>query len=95
MGAITVARQLAPQLAVWGVQAERASAIHDSWHARKPMPRATADTFADGLATRNVYELTFDALCEGLRGFVAAMPQARAFRRRRCSGRLTAGEPAG
>jgi len=29
-----------------------------------------ADTFADGLATRRTYELTFPALREGLAGFV-------------------------
>ena len=35
VGAITVARALAPTLEVYGVQAAGASAIHDSWHARK------------------------------------------------------------
>ena len=30
----------------------------------------SADTFADGLATRNTYALTFEALREGLAGFV-------------------------
>jgi threonine dehydratase len=29
-----------------------------------------ADTFADGLATRSTYDLTWDALREGLAGFV-------------------------
>ena len=71
VGALTVARELAPKVGVWAVQAERASAIHDSWHAKKPMAGASADTFADGLATRNVYEMTFGALCQGLRGFSA------------------------
>src|SRR2546426_1352878 len=33
VGALTVARELRPDLKVYGVQAERASAIHDSWHA--------------------------------------------------------------
>jgi threonine dehydratase len=68
VGAITAA----PRVRVYGVQAERASAIHDSWHAGRPIPRTFADTFADGLATRNVYELTFETLRAGLAGFVAA-----------------------
>jgi threonine dehydratase len=70
VGALTVARQLRPDLKVYGVQAERASAIHDSWHAGRAIAKDSADTFADGLATRNVYDLTFPALREGLAGFV-------------------------
>src|SRR5690606_36766864 len=58
-------------VAVYGVQAAGASAIHDGWQARAPVVRDTANTFADGLATRSCYELTFPALVEGLRGFVA------------------------
>jgi threonine dehydratase len=40
------------------------------------MKRETADTFADGLATRATYDLTFDALREGLAGFVAVSDPA-------------------
>jgi threonine dehydratase len=72
VGALTVARAIRPGLRVYGVQAERASAIHDSWHAGVPFSRPSADTFADGLATRQTYALTFPALREGLAGFVAA-----------------------
>ena len=70
VGALTVAASRAPDLAVYGVQAAGASAIHDGWHAGQPVTRERADTFADGLATRSCYELTFDALRRGLRGFV-------------------------
>jgi len=70
VGALVAARELRPGLRVYGVQAERASAIHDSWHRGTATPAARADTFADGLATRGVYEMTFDALREGLAGFV-------------------------
>ena len=70
VGALTVARALRPDLPVYAVQAERAAAIHDSWHARQPLTRDSADTFADGLATRSTYALTFPALQQGLRGFV-------------------------
>jgi threonine dehydratase len=57
---------------VYGVQAEGASAIHDSWRAGRPIPKPSADTFADGIASRNTYAMTFDALREGLSGFVTA-----------------------
>lgn len=70
VGAVTVARELRPGLGVYGVQAERASAIHDSWHAGRALEGASADTFADGIATRKPPALTFDALREGLSGFV-------------------------
>ncbi len=75
VGALTVTRELRPELKVFGVQAERASAIHDSWHARQPLSKPSADTFADGLATRQTYELTFPALSEGLAGFVSVSEQ--------------------
>lgn len=70
VGALTVLRERRPGVKVYGVQAAGASAIHDSWHARAPLTRDRADTFADGLATRMSYELTFPALCEGLEDFV-------------------------
>ena len=69
VGALTVARAKSPKTAVYGVQAAGASAIHDAWHGA-PRGEATAKTFADGLATRGVYELTFDTLRAGLAGFV-------------------------
>jgi threonine dehydratase len=70
VGALTVARELAPGLPVYGVQAAGASAIHDSWHAGKPMRTARADTFAEGVATRQPYAMTYQTLREGLAGFV-------------------------
>ena len=70
VGAMTVTRALKPAIAVYGVQAARAAAIHDSWHKGEPVTGYTANTFADGLATRNVYEHTFAALREGLAGFI-------------------------
>ncbi len=70
VGAMTVANALAPQLEVYGVQAAGASAIHDSWHARQRLTRPRADTFAEGVATRSTYDVTFPALQAGLAGFV-------------------------
>jgi threonine dehydratase len=70
VGALTVVRERRPEVKVYGVQAERAAAAHDSWHAGRPLTVPSADTFADGLATRSAYEMTFPALREGLAGFV-------------------------
>lgn len=70
VGALTVARELAPKMKVYGVQTAGAAAIHDSWQAGVPTPGAKADTFAEGVATRTPYELTFATLVDGLEDFV-------------------------
>lgn len=70
VGALTVAKSLAPKLEVYGVQAAGASAIHDSWHSGNRISTDRATTFAEGVATRTTYDLTFPALASGLAGFV-------------------------
>jgi len=70
VGAMTVFKKLRPAVAVYGVQAEKASAIYDSWKAGKPVTHQSADTIADGVATKMSYAMTFDALREGLADFV-------------------------
>jgi len=70
VGGLTVARALRPGLPVYAAQAAGASAIHDAWHLGRPVSHPSAETFADGLATRNTYPFTFGALREGLAGFV-------------------------
>jgi threonine dehydratase len=70
VGAMTVAREIAPGVKIYGIQAAGAPAIHDSWHARQPLTTASANTFADGVATRNTFELTFPALVAGLADMV-------------------------
>lgn len=70
VGALTVARELAPKIKVYGVQASGAAAIRDSWHAGESKPGTKADTFAEGVATRTPYELTFSTLVEGLEDFI-------------------------
>jgi threonine dehydratase len=72
VGGLTVARARRPGLPVYAVQAAGASAIHDAWHLGRPVSKPSADTFADGLATRNTYPFTFGALREALAGFVIA-----------------------
>jgi threonine dehydratase len=70
VGAMTVAKVLAPRLEVYAVNAAGAPALHDSWHAKKPLTTERANTFAEGVATRTTYEVTFEALRDGLAGFV-------------------------
>jgi threonine dehydratase len=70
VGAMTVARRLMPNLAVYAVGAQGAPALHDSWLAKKPVEHESVATFAEGIATRRSYELTLPALIEGLAGFV-------------------------
>jgi threonine dehydratase len=63
---------------VYGVQAAGASAIHDSWHAKERKTATSANTIADGLATRATYDLTWPALRDHLAGFVAVDDRALA-----------------
>ncbi len=70
VGALTVARAVRPGLQVIGVQAAGAPAVYDGWHARAPRSTERAATFAEGVATRSTYPLTFEALLDGLADFV-------------------------
>jgi threonine dehydratase len=78
VGALVVARALRPDLPVFAVQAAKASAIHDSYRQGRPLALDSARTWADGLATRSAYELTFGALREGLADFVTVSEEAMA-----------------
>lgn len=66
VGALTVLRERAPHVRVYGVQAANAPAIHDGIAAGVPLVCAAAPTLADGLATGRCHPLTFDALRTGL-----------------------------
>lgn len=70
VGALTVALAKRPGLQVIGVQAAGAPAAHDGWHAGEPRHTERAVTFAEGVATRSTYPLTFPALLDGLADFI-------------------------
>src|SRR5262249_61197820 len=53
-----------------GCHAPRPARLHDPGHAGARLTTPPADTFADGLATRATYDLTWEPL-RGLAGFVA------------------------
>lgn len=59
-GAVVALRTLRPDVQIIGVQAERANALTRSLEAGKLMSVDSADTFADGLATRFAFELPFE-----------------------------------
>jgi threonine dehydratase len=70
VGALTVFASLKPGAKVYGIQAVGASAAYEGWRARRPMQTNSADTIADGLATRSTYEMTFQSLLDGLADFI-------------------------
>lgn len=72
VGALVAASGMRPEVEIFGVQAAGAAAQYEGWRAGRPVALERADTFADGLATRGCYELTFEALRSGLRDFVVA-----------------------
>jgi threonine dehydratase len=55
-GIASAAKQIAPQVKILGVQAERAPAYYLSWKEGKAVSTETCDTIADGLATRTPEE---------------------------------------
>lgn len=61
-GAGLVAKSVNPGIRVVGVQAANAPAVFWSFHAGEMLSEPAANTFADGLATRTPFELTFSML---------------------------------
>jgi len=61
-GACIVAKAINPNIKVIGVQAEGAPAMYLSWKAKHLVSTETAETIADGLATRVAMELTMRIL---------------------------------
>lgn len=61
-GVLTVVRAVFPEVRVVGVQAERAPSVYRSWKSGRFETTSSAETFADGLATRTPFELTFEVI---------------------------------
>lgn len=70
VGALVATRAMRPGVRVYGVQASGAAAVYESWRAERPVAGLSAETFADGMATRAASPMTLGALCAGLAGFV-------------------------
>ena len=60
--ACVVAKSLNPKVKVFGVQAEKAPAVYLSWKNKKMVETTSAETFAEGLATRVSFQLTLDII---------------------------------
>ncbi len=65
-GAITVAKAINPDVKVIGVQAANAPSVYRSWKAGEKIETDSADTVADGLATRVTFDLPFSILKDGI-----------------------------
>ncbi|HJL19454.1 MAG TPA: threonine dehydratase [Sandaracinaceae bacterium LLY-WYZ-13_1] len=65
-GTVVALRTLKPDVEIIGVQAERACAMAKSIEAGRPVGVESADTFADGLATRFAFELPFEIVHDQL-----------------------------
>ena len=61
-GCVLAMRTLRPKVTIIGVQAQRADALLTSLEEGKICGTESADTFADGLATRFAYEVPFSIL---------------------------------
>lgn len=75
-GAGLVREALSPRTRLIGVQSEGAPAIQRSWHERRPVTTASADTFADGLATRVPQALTLEGILRWVDDFVTVSDAA-------------------
>lgn len=60
--ACIVAKSINPEVKVIGVQAEKAPSVYLSWKNKKFIETKSAETFADGLATRVPFKLTLDII---------------------------------
>lgn len=56
---VKVAQAVSPEVEIIGVQPERAAAFYESWKKGERVRLETADTVADGLATRSVFQLPY------------------------------------
>jgi threonine dehydratase len=69
-GVITVRNAIGSKARIIGVGAERASAIERSWRGPERIVGTSANTFAEGVATRVTFDLTFGILKQHLDDFV-------------------------
>ena len=69
-GTATAVKALRPEVETISVQAEKAPSIYMSYKSGKPESTTTAATFADGLATRNAFELPLGILRSHVDDFV-------------------------
>lgn len=69
-GTATAVKSLNPKVRTISVQAEKAPSIFMSYNSGKPESTPSAETFADGLATRNAFELPLGILRDRVDTFI-------------------------
>jgi threonine dehydratase len=69
-GACIVAKAIDPSIHVIGVQASNADSVYRSWKEHRRVETESADTFAEGLATRSPFDLPLSILWDLLDEFV-------------------------
>jgi threonine dehydratase len=72
-GLVTVRNGLGSSAQIWGVQAAGADAFTRSWRSGERVTAATVDTFAEGVATRVTFDLTFGLLASRGAGAAAGL----------------------
>jgi len=78
-GILTVMRAMAPRVKVIGVQAEQAPAVYLSWKKGADTTTESADTIADGLATRVPFELPFSLIKDSIDDIVTVSEEELAW----------------
>lgn len=69
-GISIAAKAINPKVQVIGVQSELAPTVHESWKRKELLSSNTCNTFADGMATRQAFELTLQILIQNLDDFI-------------------------
>jgi threonine dehydratase len=69
-GSSIAAKTINPKIRMIGVQSAHAPAVHESWRSRKMLSSKMCDTFAEGMATRQAFELTLGILIRNLDDFI-------------------------
>jgi threonine dehydratase len=69
-GSSIAAKTINPRIRMIGVQSEHARVVYDSWRERKILSSNVCTTFAEGIATRQAFELTLGILIKHLDDFV-------------------------
>jgi len=69
-GSSIAAKTINPRIRMIGVQSEHARVVYDSWRERRVLSSNICTTFAEGIATRQAFELTLGILIKNLDDFV-------------------------
>lgn len=61
-GSSIALKSINPKIQTYAIQSDGASAIHDSFRNKKLITYPSLNTFAEGLATRNIYKYAYDIM---------------------------------